>query len=321
MLQRVSRWTPSSQNTTHSGAQIPHLADFFIPPPAEIGRVISADSNVSLDKPHPSPILNCLGIGIVTLFAAMLGDLLVLKTGGNNPTIGTGRVIVSIVFAVTAIVLSFKLLVVFPRCSYVGEQGIADFQQMSNSIQKIKPTIVLFKTVDSLLTRTTKNYYNGIYSGTSYEYKWGTSDRAIATLSGYFYSWNDLPHAKHYWHFINAGEFAWTNYLWNRARQQYDRQGYVEFRMSKYSGTKFQTVRVGGGWMEFRSAKGGNTRIDLSDMREMSLNDGGFSFIHKDAKWLSSQGKFYFDYASIGNAKLFLICMSEIAMKPDTVAA
>jgi hypothetical protein len=146
-------------------------------------------------------------------------------------------------------------------------------------------------------------------------------DRAIATLSGYFYSWNDLPHAKHYWHFINAGEFAWTNYLWNRARQQYDRQGYVEFRMSKYSGTKFQTVRVGGGWMEFRSAKGGNTRIDLSDMREMSLNNGGFSFIHKDAKWLSSQGKFYFDYASIGNAKLFLICMSEIAMKPDTVAA
>ncbi len=84
--------------------------------------------------------------------------------------------------------------------------------------------------------------------------------------------------------------------------------------MSKHSRT-IQFVRVGSGWIEFVSQKEGSTRVQLSDMKETSLNNGGFSFIHKDAKWLSSQGKFYFGYASIGNAKLFLTCMQEIAMK------
>jgi hypothetical protein len=321
MLHRISRWTPLGTNTSHTGLPIPQTMDFFIPPPAEIGKIISAYSNVDLNKPHPSPILNCIVIGVIALFAAMLGDLLIVKTSGNNPTIGTGRVLVSSLFGGIAIWQGFTRLVVFPRCSYVGEKGIAEFKQMSNSIQKIKPTIVLFKDVDSLFTQMTRSYYNGIYSGTSYEYKWGVSDRVMRAFSGYFYSWKNVPNSNHHWHFINSGELSWTGYLWDKSQQEYERKGYVEFRMSKYSGTKFQVVRVGSGWVEFVSQKEGSTKVKLSDMKEISLTDGGFSFIHKDAKWLSSQGKFYFNYASVSNAKLFLSCMQEIAMKPDRTNA
>lgn len=81
------------------------------------------------------------------------------------------------------------------------------------------------------------------------------------------------------------------------------------------------SLGVGKGWIEFKSQKEGATRVSLSDMKQMSLADGGFSFVHKDAKWLSSQGKFYFNYASIGNGKLFLLCMQEIAMESDRQAS
>ncbi len=317
MLHRISRWTPLGTNTSHTGEPIPRTMDFFMPPPAAIGKVISAYSNIELTKPHPSPILNCSAIAVLALFAAMFGDLLITKTSGNNPTIGTGRVLMSGLFGGIAIWLGFTKLVVFPCCSYVGERGIAKFKQTSNSIQAIKPNIVLFKDVDSLFTQMTRSYYNGIYAGTTYEYKWGVVDRAIQTFSGYFYSWNNIPNPNHPWHFINAAESAWTSYLWERAQQEYDRQGHVEFRMSKHAGTKFQVVRVGAGWIEFVAQKDGATRVKLSEMKQMSLADGGFSFIHKDAKWLSAQGKFRFGYASISNGKLFLICMEEIAMKSD----
>jgi hypothetical protein len=317
MLHRISRWTPLGENTSHTGSPIPRTMDFFIPPPVEIGKIISAHSNVNLNKPHPSPILNCIAIGIIALFAAMLGDLLILKTNGNNPTIATGRVLFSILFGGIAIWQGFTRLVVFPLCSYVGDKGIAEFRQMSDSIQKIKPKIVLFKNVDSLFTQMTRSYYNGIYTGTSYEYKWLIDERVMRAFSGYFYNWQNVPNSKHHWHFINSGELSWTEYLWGKSQQEYERKGYVEFRMSKNSGSKFQVVRVGLGWVEFGSQKEGNTRIKLSDMKKMSLADGAFSFVHKDAKWLSSQGKFYFNYASISNAKLFLTCMNKIAMEPE----
>jgi hypothetical protein len=291
--------------------------DFFMPPPATIGKIISAHSNIDLTKPHPSPLLNGSAIAIFALFAAMFGDLLITKISGNNPTIGTGRVLVSALCGSIALWVGFAKLVVFPRCSYVGDKGIAEFKQTSNSIQKIKPNIILFKDVDSLFAQITRSYYNGIYSGTSYEYKWGIGDRILRTFSGYFYSWNNIPNANHHWHFINAAESAWTFYLWEKAQQEYTRKGYVEFRMSKHAGTKFQVVRVGAGWMEFESQKAGATRVSLSDMKQMSLADGGFSFVHKDAKWLSSHGKFYFSYSSISNGRLFLICMEKIAMASD----
>jgi hypothetical protein len=317
MQHRASRWMPLDDNTTHAGEPIPQAMDFFIPPPTSIGKVISAHSNVDLTKPHPSPTFNASAIAIFVLFAAMFGDLLITKISGNNPTIGSGRVLVSVCCGGIALWIGCAKLVVFPRCSYVGEKGIAQFKQTSNSIQKIKPNIVLFKDVDSFFAQMTRSYYNGIYSGTSYEYKWASCDRVVRTMSGYFYSWSNIPNANHVWHYINSAESAWTFYSWEKAQQEYARKGYVEFRFIQDYGSQFQALHLGNGWLEFRSKKAGNIRIKLSDMKEMSLADGGFSFIHKDTKWWSAQGKFYFGYSSISNAKLFLLCMQEIGMNAD----
>jgi hypothetical protein len=80
-------------------------------------------------------------------------------------------------------------------------------------------------------------------------------------------------------------------------------------------------VLIGSGWLEFCSEKEGNIRINISDMKEISLTDGGFKFIHKDTKWWSAQGKFYFNYSSIGNAKAFILCMQDIAMSTDKLSS
>jgi hypothetical protein len=72
MQHRISRWMPLGDNTNHAGEPIHQRMDFSIPPPATIGKIISAHSNVDLTKPHPSPAFNASAIAIFVLLAAIL---------------------------------------------------------------------------------------------------------------------------------------------------------------------------------------------------------------------------------------------------------
>jgi DnaJ-class molecular chaperone len=59
--------------------------------------------------------------------------------------------------------------------------------------------------------------------------------------------------------------------------------------------------------------KGGmSQRVQVVDMREITLGNGVFQFKHKDAQWWSGKGKYTFTYKNIPNANLFLIYLDRL---------
>lgn len=74
-----------------------------------------------------------------------------------------------------------------------------------------------------------------------------------------------------------------------------------------------QLVRVGKGFLEFVTPQGEAQRAMVADIREAKLHSGQFQFKHQDARWWSGQGKYRFTYGSMPNARLFLLCLRQLA--------
>ena len=64
---RQSKWIPGKDITRHSGNPIPNDLDFFIPPPLEIGKVISADSTLTLFGHSPKKRCQTLILSLDTI--------------------------------------------------------------------------------------------------------------------------------------------------------------------------------------------------------------------------------------------------------------
>ncbi|MEO1256039.1 MAG: hypothetical protein AAFY41_14310, partial [Bacteroidota bacterium] len=74
-----------------------------------------------------------------------------------------------------------------------------------------------------------------------------------------------------------------------------------------------QTIRIGKGFLEFLSKADSPRKVLVSDMLEVRLDAGEFSFKHQDSKAWSGKGKYRFLYGDMPNAKLFLVCLSQVA--------
>ncbi len=169
---------------------------------------------------------------------------------------------------------------------------------------------MLFADADSLHTKTTRNYINGIYSGTSYTYTWKKYSGSTHAISGTYRSENNPPQENDPWYFANVSELVWSSYVLSTLDGELERQGYIEFLVATSS---LQAVRVGRGFLEFVTKKEGNRRVLVPYMRDILLGSGTFQFKHQDAKWWSGKGKYSFEYANIPNARVFLICLKDLA--------
>lgn len=146
MVLRNSRWMPARSVTCHSGDPLLPVMDFFIPPPTEIGKIISAETNVKLTAHHPSPIFNCTVLAIASIIAAILGDILLLAANREPQA----RTIVSSLFASIVAYIGFAYYPIFPYCSYIGENGIAQFRQFGLSPRKAHRFMLVFQDVTDL---------------------------------------------------------------------------------------------------------------------------------------------------------------------------
>lgn len=297
-----SNWTPGKDVTRHSGSAISTDMDFFATPPIEIGTVVSADSTLTISK-QPMSTANrytiCLLIGLAPAF---LFWLLVKDTKAifNGWTIA----VCAIAAFITYLFTEFS-----HTCTYVGELGIVEYKIKGSRSARPRANLLCFNEATNLYTSQTRSYYNGVYTGTTYEYRWTKASGQEYKLSGGYRNERGWPEDKSPWHFAHTGESLWSNYLLKKAGDQLERLGYVEFPMRGNP----QAVRVGYGFMEFVERNGTPQRVAVSDMKDISLASGQFQFNHKDARWWSGKGKYSFTYANIPNARLFLICLERLA--------
>jgi hypothetical protein len=299
-----SVWIPGKDVKRYSGSDIPQDMNFFIVPPYEIGQVISAEGSLKGFKNTRwsfSRISTYLMYGFMGVLAGLLVFSIILSLLRRFDI--WLLIVLGIIGGLAYLFYQEKMT---ERCSFVGEKGISiHILKHKSAIPKTK--ILCFQDATNLYTSQTRNYVNGIYTGTSYDYKWEKLKGRNYRIAGHYYSEKGSPEDKDPFHFAIAAELAWIAHLLQNVEHQLDRLGYVEFLMKG----KIQAVRIGHGFMEFVDKEGAH-RVMISDMREITINSRICNFQHKDAKWWSGKGNYSFFYGTIPNARLFRICLERL---------
>jgi hypothetical protein len=299
-----STWIPAEGITRHAGSPIPPDLDFFVAPPAEIGKVVSADSTLTVST-HPLPLGKrffrsfLVGVGFACLIWLILNFF--IKIQSDLTVLGVGTI---------ATVWAYFTFNVFDhKCSYVGEQGIVEYSIRNSRLAQPQVRLMCFKDAANLYTSRIIRYRNYSYRGTSYTYAWQMIGKKAYQLSGSYYKERGWPDDKDYWHFANSAEASWTSYLLQGVNQQLQRLGYIEFPMQGNP----KAVRVGNGFLEFVLKDDSTQRVAVADMKDTDkLQSGIFRFTHKDARWWSGKGKYEFNYSNLPNANLFLLCLRQL---------
>jgi hypothetical protein len=304
-MHATSQFKPAADVTAHDGSALQPETDFFLPPPTQIGEVITAHSTLAAGKePIPLPIRLAMFATAFLLPAAMIWWVFAEKHKEDvQNLVITGAVLVWVLALLLAIWLSrFRHTV-----SYTGKLGASRHTLKGGRSRSPRDEILLFPDAMELRSSELRQYYNGVYTGTSYDYKWNdASGRVIFRLKGSYRSEKGTPKTKDIYNFVRAAENAWSAHLAGSIDQQLKQNGWVQFNLT---GPDF--VRVGPGFFEF-CLKGQVERVNADDLKKVSISQGHFSIQHKDARWFSREGKYDFDYKKVANAKLFLIAVDRL---------
>jgi hypothetical protein len=297
-------WEPSAEVTEHCSSPLPADADFFAPPPAEIGKVQSAFTTLKRSKnamPTSSRLLIALAVGGVS--AMIVVYLIQQDEEMASVAWPTGMLILFCVGLGAWVATEFR-----QRCDYVGVEGVAQFYLRGSRQSIPKCTMMLlFNQAHELRTGQTRHYTNWAYDKTTYFFNWtDKTGRPLLTLAGKYCSMNGMPGRGHPFHFAKASEIAWSLYLLDRVADELERKGSIEFRINRGL-----TVRVGPGFLEF-DHNGEVAHIRVDEIKTCNLNEGTFHIAHKDTRWFSFKGKFNFSYASMPNARVFLLLIEKV---------
>ncbi len=295
-------WKPPESVMNHSGAPLFPGRDYFAPPPPEIGEVVTAASSMPLNtKPK--------GFFSRVLLASLIGSVPGVICSVFAPDF---PLLWIIAFGIPALITWFATRSRH-TCSYVGKLGVAQFVSNGGRHQITKSEIFPFDEAEELRTTETRQYYNGIYTGTVYNYTWTDQNRKKRfQLKGTYRGENKPPKPKDPYHFATLAERVWTLYRLQQAVEKLNNWDKVEFRV----GSK-DSVSVGREFIEL-NLRGREERIEAEELGEVAVHGSTLKFKRIDAQEgiFKSTGVFSVDYSNMSNAQLFLIVLQS-AMGSD----
>ncbi len=292
----------------HDGSAAGPDDDFLVTPEPSIGEVLSASTNRTLRGFHKRSRANqitlailgailgglfALGVvhaGLPAVFAeldieidSMLLTLMGLVSGG----------LAAIIFGVIGFFL--PLLFRKPMSSHVGRQGLQRYI-------KPKREVMLFAQADELKVSRTRNFYNGSYTGTTYNYTWYKSGRPAFRIAGMYR--DDKHDPLDPVQFAFASEKAWTAFRLRQVQEQMRRDGVVRFR----AGNDF--IGVGEGFIEI-GWKGAVERLEKPAIASLSLAQGTLVIKRHGAKegLFRSEGVFRFPVSALSDFRTFLVAL------------
>lgn len=297
----LQRWQPPEGLSAHNGEPIPADRWFFAPPPTEIGELLSAWSNMSLEKP-PKPKHLMYGIPISLIVGAGLGWLGHFEGLVFGVALGVGMFL--LVFALCYFVSPWNT----PMCTYIGRRGIARYKVKTRGNRPISAPIMemlLFENAAELRVKMT--LINQGLAGATYLHTWtDPGGKKLLSFNGKYYPRCGPVPICDAVHLAFAAEIAWSNFFLDRALQAMEKCGYMQFNIKGED-----CVRVAPGFIEIQM-RGETMRCGVDEIEKISLKEGSFFIRHKDAKWHSAAGKFWFAYGSIANAKVFLLALEKL---------
>ena len=317
---RRNVWLPDRGIPNHHGGRIQYDAYFFAAPPAEIGRVLAADSSLGRDD---DPLSNaafrrrlCMKLALVfLLFLGFTVAICITSLHPDKPfkpVYWIGYSLLQIGFC--AIVFPFIIIRAVIRrrsevfsCSCLGEDGAA-LCTLKGGIgdDVIEDVLVFSEASDLLLDR--KHVINTLACfGVGYKYNWRNAEGESLLLSKGVYPSFDHPRAlQHPFHFLEVVQQHWCNYRYERMKAEFQAEGSVGFAV----GSK-REIRVGLDYVEFLWPDG-TRRASAEELGDMSLSHDEFRFMHSDAVWMGKDGKYSFKYSELSNAKLFITLLDHL---------
>jgi hypothetical protein len=250
MSVRSGSWFPEPDVTTHAGTMIPETADFFVSPPLEIGRVLSAHSGLQKGR-QPAEIWAIIvaatvgllagfgmGYGINTLFEVQADIWRNGWTGGLATAGGFTGWAIAQLFSAT--------------CSYVAEDGAAAFTCAGRRDNIRRKEILCFKDAIELRTGGERYFTGPFHRETRYEFRWcNRNGWEFFNLAGKHGSEEGSPPERNPYHFARAAERAWSKYALRGAIQALEKSGVVTFRLLGHD-----SVQLGPGFIELHREVG-----------------------------------------------------------------
>ena len=298
-----SRWQPPPYLRDHDGSLLPAGADFFCPPPLEIGQVLSAESTLRTSN-QPTPLLTTLGRLAVTLSvcAGVLIPLVYLARNAGD---------VRFVAAAGAVFVTFlAALVVVEKgsfggvLSYVGTEGVMHAKLKGSRERPPAISRFLFRDAAWLRAQSEAIYRNGVYDKTVYKFTWYDNQRAVLFEDGGCDGT-----------FVTAAERVWSIYLLKHLDQELQSNGMLRFIVFDSNLTLFVAPGV------LRIQRGKETeKISSDKIASIKLEEGVIRVRSTDARWYRSRGKLEVAYNALGNAALFLMMTEKLLQRPAPLA-
>ncbi len=298
----------------HSGRPFRSDADLFVPPPPEIGLLISAGTTLTHGmKPYriETRLLACLGIANL---AVLRGIALTLLFGWRHP------VWLSICFGllpIGAVILVWIATRFSHQVTYVGTRGLARYCCRGRRDNVVEREVLLFEEADAVHTALTHRYTKNGYQGSDYSYAWSSpGGRKLFRISGTYHSEKEPPPSQDLFHFGESADVAWSLHLLDAVQERLEGEG-VEFYLEDRD-----SIRVSPGLLRFRLG-GHQSECPIEDLGETSLKGGVLKLRRHDAQvgWFSSKGIYEVKLGQLGNSRLFLFLLRTVVAFGSTRAA
>ena len=302
-------WQPGPDVRRHDGELIDEDRVWFAAPPPEIGQVQTADTTLAAGD-TPRPVWLRLGSAAGVALAVLATIYALFAEPQFQPKSAVGWLIFagfSLALAGAAAGAVLYLLRFRRQASFVGRDGFAR-DELRGGLADVRPRGRLhFADAARLYTAETRQYVNGVYTGTNYGYRWADeAGRNLVVLSGTFRAKDGRPKPHDAYWFAKSAQAAWNVHAFDAARRQFEADGHVAFPVDKNL-----AVRLGPGWMEF-DRRGDVRRLVPEDVKSLTLREGRFDVRTHDASFFGKSGKYAFGYAAMPNAQVFLMCLETL---------
>ena len=303
-------WQPNSE-VLHSGKPIRSEMRFVIAPPHEIGDVITCESTIGVYRestPKIRLLRSGVAFGLVVLASSILYVLFVPTHAWMENILPS--MLTMVILGVLVATIAFFVCKNDLRISFVGIRGIARYKFKNSDQPPNREEIFLFEDADALRTKLTREYQNGIYVASNYQFQWVDEvDKTQFKLAGSFSAGKDnLPVGWDSEYFLAlSAEDAFNRSKMEKIETEFMQSGFVKFRIDK---NRF--ISVGTNFLEF-DFNGKVERVSSSEIKNISVKEGWFKIQTINAKLLSFKGKYSFAYGEMANPTIFLSALQEIA--------
>ena len=227
----------------HNGKEIEENTLFFIEPPKEIGRLISANS--TLTKNHSTiesgNLVLCF-IGVLFITVGMFFISAQLTTSLETIWRILGILLpTGVVFAISSFFTDIISNATNIQSSYVGEKGFIEYNGWfaNKNIVTANTLQCLFEDYDYLYVNNVHKYNQGHYTGFDYKYIWTGLDKNEIIIKGLQKAKIEFETDKEVslrYYFTQSCKNAWDQHILNSADEKYNRDRVLKFE-------SYQTIK------------------------------------------------------------------------------